>query len=922
LPPANPASPSRIPTPQAVLGYGIAERAMHYHEVLACLTAMAAASDRASLSHYGETPTGRKLLKLTISSPANLSRLSQIEDGLRRLGDEGLDEGAARKLAATLPAVAWMGYGIHGDEISGTDCAVELAYRLLSGEDAETLRMLDALVIHIDPMVNPDGRERCLAHHTAYARTQPAEDPQDLFHLQVWPEGRGNHYLFDLNRDAIFTVQEHSRQRATAIAAARPQLYVDAHEMAIADTYLFAVPAEPLNPHLPRTVHDSWREVGGDHGEAFDREGINYYTRSWNEVFYPGFFDIWPSYHGAVPILYEMSATAGGAVRLPNGKRRDYREAVRNQLVSSLANLSSAVARKAELLHRYWQARAAAVQHAGTAQAWVIPPADGYKQRKLVQILETQGIRYERLEKAVEIDGLHGQWDGESRRVSLPAGTLLVRTAQPLGALVRNIFDFHVPLGTEFLRRERQGVDLGSKTLLFDASAWSLPLAFGLDAYWSAQAPEGEWRAVAAGTAERSTSKAPAKGRYGYVYGDPSLRATAQLLRRGVKVRVAREAFAIGSARYDAGTFLIRHDDQQGFDAQCLREPAMQESGVEFVAVDAARVSDGPDLGGSEFVLLAAPAVAVLTGTGSNAPNSGALWHLFDVELGIPVTLLEFVKLGTFDLSPYNVIVLADTADRAALVAALRQGKLEQLRQWVENGGTLIGLSGSALALAETGLTAARPRAEVLDRYPPLTLGRPVAGAQSEDFSSATGATTLAAGRGAAGGAQKYPVIGPGARAFLPDGQETFSFPQQLPSYDDWLEGAGTGARASLGGLLRKYLPRGAYVRAELRPQHWLRYGVPDRLPALFREGDSLICEGGSAEIVGRYAAPRDLALAGLIWPEAVGYISGTAYLVRERVGRGQVVLFANDPVFRGYSLGTQRLFANAAILGAGFKSL
>jgi hypothetical protein len=96
--------------------------------------------------------------------------------------------------------------------------------------------MLDALVIHIDPMVNPDGRERCLAHHTAYARTQPAEDPQDIFHLQVWPEGRGNHYLFDLNRDAIFTVQEHSRQRVAAIAAARPQLYVDAHEMAIADT--------------------------------------------------------------------------------------------------------------------------------------------------------------------------------------------------------------------------------------------------------------------------------------------------------------------------------------------------------------------------------------------------------------------------------------------------------------------------------------------------------------------------------------------------------------------------------------------------------------------------------------------------------------------------------------------------------------
>ena len=53
-----------------------------------------------------------------------------------------------------------------------------------------------------------------------------------------------------------------------------------------------------------------------------------------------------------------------------------------------------------------------------------------------------------------------------------------------------------------------------------------------------------------------------------------------------------------------------------------------------------------------------------------------------------------------------------------------------------------------------------------------------------------------------------------------------------------------------------------------------------------------------------------------------MGYVAGTAYLTRERMGQGQVVLFANDPVFRGYSLGTQRLFLNAALLGPGFKSI
>ena len=69
---------------------------------------------------------------------------------------------------------------------------------------------------------------------------------------------------------------------------------------------------------------------------------------------------------------------------------------------------------------------------------------------------------------------------------------------------------------------------------------------------------------------------------------------------------------------------------------------------------------------------------------------------------------------------------------------------------------------------------------------------------------------------------------------------------------------------------------------------------------------------------VGRYAAPDKLHLGGLLWPEAAGYLSQTAWLTREAVGRGQVILFAGHPNFRGYFWGSERAFLNAVLMGPG----
>jgi hypothetical protein len=106
-------------------------------------------------------------------------------------------------------------------------------------------------------------------------------------------------------------------------------------------------------------------------------------------------------------------------------------------------------------------------------------------------------------------------------------------------------------------------------------------------------------------------------------------------------------------------------------------------------------------------------------------------------------------------------------------------------------------------------------------------------------------------------------------------------------------------------------------LRADLDPEHWLAYGVGERVAVLVRRGDALLARD-PVETVGRYSAPATLHLGGLLWPEAVGRISQTAFASREAKGRGQVILFASDPNFRGYFWGSERLFLNAVVLGPG----
>ena len=895
-----------ITSPKEFFGFEVGDRPLRYDQVTRYFRYLAESSSRARFSRYGETPGGRELVNLTISEPDHLQKLAEIKSQHKQIAANPQDNAA---LIESLPATVWMGYGIHGDELSSSDAAVMLAYRLTAGENQVIQDIRSNLVVTVDPMYNPDGRARALGHIEAFRRNQPATDNQDIAHQQFWPGGRGNHYLFDLNRDALFQVQDQSRHRVKAILDTNPQLFVDSHEMDWDDTYHFGLPNEPLNPHIPDQVHQSWADFALDHGAAFDEIGRSYYTRSWNEVFYPGFYEIWPTYFGVTAILYELAGTSGQSILKSNGKVLSFRTAVGNHFRSSMANLITAAENKNKLVERWAQVQSDAEQgkYTGAQKSWIVLPDNSHKYREILRILLSQGIRVEILSEPIKASGLHSYWQDEGQELVVPKNSLQVDLNQAKANIVHNIFDYHVTMSEEFLTLEKNNLDLGLDSGLYDVGAWSLPLAFNASVFWSEKYLKGNWQLVDSSETDLFERTAKPAGNYGYVYTDDSLQATARLLQKGVLIRLSKEGFVHQKTSYPVGSFLVRNEDQS-MDVLSALNAEFSAGEIELVPVDSARIIDGPDFGGDEYNLLSPQKIAVLGGQGIASTNFGELWHLPDQEIQIPATLLDINKLNSQDLSKYTVILFPEiNGNRDNLLQMVKEGTLER---WVHNGGTLITMGSSSLLMAEADIISSRARNQVLEDYPPLMIGRTAQGLLFEDF---LGISTQEESENAV----LAPVVSPAARRFTTDSNLWFDFTGKIETLKEWSTDTSLSDkdRMDLASSMRKYLPSGAYLRVDLKAKHFLNYAIGNKTPVLFNNVGDVLIAGSDAELVARYAGPEELMMSGLVWPEAAGYIAGTAYLVLEEMGKGKTISFATNPLFRGYSLGTTRMFMNALLL-------
>jgi hypothetical protein len=880
-----------VPVPSTVTGFAPAEHPMRYEQVVEYCRKLAASSPRVRMVQMGESSEHRPQYYLIIADPAAIGTIDRIKSDHARLADpRQCSESAAKELSRTLPAVVWIGFGIHGDELSSVDAAVNVAYQLAAGTDTTTLLLLKNLIVILDPMENPDGRERFLAQLQQWSGMVVNTDAQSIHHTGIWPGGRGSHYLMDLNRDWFTLNHSETQARVQTVLEWHPQVFIDAHEMGPYDTYLFSPPREPINPNVSGHTRYWWSVFSKDQARAFDRFGWSYYTRDWNDDWFPGYANSWGHYLDAVGILYEQAGVRGTPVDRPDGTTLTFRETVHHHVVSALANCQTAAHNRQALLERYAAARREAMRpEAGQPHAYVfVRDADPGRTDRLVQLLLRQGIEVMRTEREANVSHAVPAMGSGMKDLRIPRGSYIVPLTQPSARLARAILEFDPHMTSAFLADERKELEKQGSSKLYDITAWSLPLAYGVDAYAAPSIPDVHSTPVtsvqiAAGVFE------PAGTPYGYIiqYDEYGPAVLARLFENGVRVRSAKEPFAVEGHSYPRGTLLVRVKENTDSLAVVLQRISRQP-GVTVRAVSTALATAGPDLGGNDFVMLDAPRVALLAGAGIGGASFGSTWLMLDSQLHLGASFLQLGSVGSTDLRRYSVIILPSVGDPRGVLGSIGKGGITRLRTWIEEGGTLIGIAGGATAIADTmaGLSDVRLRHQALKELDLFARATELEGRAERPVIDSV---MLWSGRAVADSVR-------GGRA---------------PSVAE-------KELAMLDERARLFMPRGAMMRVDLDEEHWLAFGAGKSLAAnLFTSSAYLTRD--PVQTAGRFAGPAELRVAGLLWPEARDRWARTAFLTREAKGRGQIVLFAGEASYRAAFPATERLLINAILLGPGW---
>lgn len=890
--------------PDRLLEQPVGSRAARHGEVLTALRLWDAASERLTVSNYGTTHEGRELVLAVVAGPRWQSRLDEVRGALRRAAGfevDGEGDGSDATLAEDLPAIAWLGYGIHGDETSATDAALALVWHFAAARGPEIDALLDEVVLVIDPCLNPDGRERIL-NQFEELRGHVASFDHAAMQRGRWPFGRGNHYLFDLNRDWLFGVGPETRARWRAVLDWMPQLFVDGHEMTPLDTFLFYPQAEAHHPLLPPKLGAWQNALAKGAAGAFDSFGWSYYTREWADGWAPFYSDAWGSLNGAVGMLYEMARGGGQPVLRASGELVPYRQSVHRQVVATLANLETLRANRRDVQADWLSARRAPLEEPEFARSFYVDAANEPERLALlVDLLVAQDIAVEMLDEAHTLDDAEGVFARAPHRREFGPGALRVRARQPQGRLVRALLDLDPRMPDSYLQVERRELERFGSSKIYDGTSWSLAYGLGLDGVWAAgDGPEGQRvqssedlaaRRAALGldVAPRAGAVLPAPDPTAVAYAvdgrlDAAPRFALAAMERGLIVHHGELAFRGGERTFTAGSLLLRrHENGAEFDRRVAEAAAAAR--VEVHALGTSRSpDDGPDLGGGHFRQLERPRIALL----SNAPTSpdgfGHVWHHLDRRLGAVVSLVDAQAFGEQDLRRYNVLVVPPLwGDLAALLAPVR----DDLAAWIEGGGTLIGIGSGAEALLGDGLDLS-------------------AVVQRGDDAEALAALRAAARRELAAGRADYDVAGlwEGTRApeeggFAGEGDEA---PPGAESREAWLT---------------RFAPAGVHLLAELAPRHWLTAGLSETLPVPFAGSAALLARLPVASPA-RFGEAPTMRLGGLLWPEARERIELSSYTTVERRGSGQVILFASDPVFRGQHLAAGRLLSHAVVYGPG----
>jgi len=660
-----------IPTPQSVLGFEVGEWHITHDKLVEYMKLLSAVSNRISIEDRGKTFEGRPLILLTVTSPENHGNLDAIRTQHLKL----IDYKQSNQLNTdTMPLVVYQGFSIHGNEPSGSNSSLILAYYLAAAEGDDIEELLENTVILLDPSFNPDGLQR----FAYWANTNKSDflnaDPNDREFHEVWPGGRTNHYWFDMNRDWLPVQLPESRALIETYNNWMPNILTDHHEMGTNSTFFFQPGVQSrVHPLTPKLNQELTKEIGNYHAKALDNIGSLYFTEERYDDYYYGKGSTFPDINGGIGILFEQASSRGHAQETDNGLL-SFPFTIRNQFTAALSTLKAAKEMRIKLLkyQKDFYVNEHNENEKNSIKAIVFgDDKDVAKTNHLAEILQRHKIVVNRLNNDLTIEGK--QFKKET--------SFIIPTNQTKSTIIKAMFEKR----TTF-----------TDSLFYDISAWTFPLAFNLD-YAELKNTQNVGDVVP--NVEIKKGEVTTQSSYAYLmewheYYTP--KALNKMLQHGIRAKLALQPFSLNEESFDYGTIMIPVKNQNINESELyeIMKDIAQTSQVKITGVTTG-LTLGIDLGSSYFKTIEKQKVALLVGNGITSYDSGEIWYLFDQRYQMNVTKLDLEYLKNVDISEYTSIIVPSTKVK------LDEETINKLMTWVKEGGTIIGYKNAVKWLSK-----------------------------------------------------------------------------------------------------------------------------------------------------------------------------------------------------------------------------
>ena len=639
----------------------------HYHQVENYFKQLTEKSTLIKHQKYGVTPELRDLNVFFISTPENLANLEQIRNN--NLAAIGLSKNGNQMIGDKL--IVWLSFNVHGNEFAGTESAMTVAYELVNPKNIETKKWLENTIVILDPCINPDGYSRYGNWLREIAGKQTHPGLYDREHMEVWPGGRFNHNIFDLNRDWAWQTQPESQQRVALYNQWMPQVHTDVHEMEYESPYFFPPSAEPIHEFIEKYQKDFHNVLGKNMSQKFDAQNWMYNTSERFDLFYPSYGDTYPAYNGAVGMTLEQGGIgAGRAVMMSNGNIVTIQDRLTHHATAVLTVVESAAA-QADVLIKGFRGFMNNSRKTVKGNYKMYVMKNNPKLIQLADLLKKNNIEFSYADASMKASGYNYSAKSE-KGFTIEPNDLIVKVDQPKAVFTQVLFEPNQKL---------------NDSLSYDITAWALPLAYGVEGYALKNSLGFKTKA----SIEITEKTVPQKV---YAFHIPwNNRISAQVLsllhQNNIRVRSAMNKAIFGDVTVEPGGLLVtKADNPKVVDFEKTISDLIKIK-TDYNYINTGFSSNAKDVGSENFNLLKAPKVVLLSGKGVGSTEFGATWFYIQETINYPVSVVEVNNFNRLKLMDYNTLILADGD------YTFSEEQQKKIAEWVKNGGKVIAMNGA-----------------------------------------------------------------------------------------------------------------------------------------------------------------------------------------------------------------------------------